>query len=123
MSKPRFQKYTRKFLNKNKGTAAIEVTTEVWSDDVQCDVKITDCFRAITLDFNAWDVKKTPKNFNDHLHKFDTLIAVLQETREAFIKAGEVAKAYVPEERKKKTPKAIKAVNDDGLDHEDSDEE
>lgn len=104
MAKPRFKKYSRKFLNKSKGTALIETSVEVWSDDVQCDIKIMDCFRAITLDFNAWD-KSDQKQVEELTQKFDTLISELQAARAAFIEAAKVAAAYVEPEKKVKKKK------------------
>ncbi len=49
--------YSRKFLNSKQGMAAIECSAEMstnWSD---VNVKITDCNRAVSLDFDFSSVK------------------------------------------------------------------
>ena len=47
-------KYTsRKFLNKDKGMAAMQSIFEQSFDYVDCSIAITDCNRQVTLDFSA----------------------------------------------------------------------
>lgn len=102
MSKTRRTYYSRNFLNPVEaesdevwhggGLAAYEVTCEEYkreteSDDdedslsyshsVDCSISITDCYRKVTLDFEAGN--KT--ELKQRLHKIDTLIKELNEIK------------------------------------------
>jgi hypothetical protein len=58
-NKKKFKYHSRKFLNKTQGLAAIECTVDSWDfgDGVDAEVKITDCSRAVRLDFSFYDVE------------------------------------------------------------------
>lgn len=52
--------YSRKFLNKGRGVAAIEIDFASWDFGVgfDCAVNISDCSRVVRLDFNVYDEKE-----------------------------------------------------------------
>tara|TARA_R110000868_G_scaffold371460_1_gene635019 strand:- start:350 stop:619 length:270 start_codon:yes stop_codon:yes gene_type:complete len=62
--------YTRTFLNKSVGIAAIETLFEPSTNYVSAHATISDCNRNITLDFCSTD--KT--TFKNHLSKLGVLI-------------------------------------------------
>ena len=72
--------YSRKWLNKKRGKAFIEVEAHPADKDVS--VSIGDCYRHITLDFSVykrsddWDCTKEGR-----LYKMDLLISELQKAR------------------------------------------
>ncbi len=77
--------YVRKFLNKKKGIATIEIVGErskrtpaAYHTDAA--VTITDCARQITLDFYL-DSKHSKKAIPDTLKKLDILIDELTKFR------------------------------------------
>jgi hypothetical protein len=68
--------HSRKFLNKNKGIAALECNVESYLGDhapFDATVSITDCSRKITLDFGAYE----KKHLKDNLDKLALLIVEL----------------------------------------------
>jgi hypothetical protein len=64
-NKKKFKYHSRKFLNKTQGLAAIECTVDSWDfgDGVDAEVKITDCSRAIRLDFSFYDVESIAPSY------------------------------------------------------------
>lgn len=62
--------HSRKFLNRNKGSALIETNFSVDPHAFGGDIKIADCNRTINLDFYAWD----SKTYQDHLYKMHILV-------------------------------------------------
>lgn len=72
--------YSRKWLNKKKGHAFIEVLS--YTDDKGCEVVLGDCSRHITLDFfisnRSTDFDCTKEG---RLYKMDLLISELQKAR------------------------------------------
>ena len=72
--------YSRKWLNKKKGHAFIEVLS--YTDDKGCEVVLGDCSRHITLDFfiinHSTDFDCTKEG---RLYKMDLLISELQKAR------------------------------------------
>lgn len=88
--------HTRKFLNKSRGIACIEIDASYEPWNFNCDVTITDCNRRIDLDFSMWE----PKNVKEKLDKLDLLINELTNLRtylgpatEDFIKLNKASKA------------------------------
>lgn len=65
--------HVRKFLNKSKGIACIEVDANYTAWNFQCDVTLTDCNRRIDLDFSMWQAK----DVKDKIAKLDLLIGEL----------------------------------------------
>jgi hypothetical protein len=79
--------YSRKFLNKKRGIASIEVVGEVPSSRdlgeryfTDASVTISDCHRQVTLDFYL-DSKYSRKDIQSQLDKLDTLIGELTKFR------------------------------------------
>jgi len=75
--------YKRKFLNKTKGVAAIEVTgnyNERFNQWVDMDIKISDCNRSINLSYLAY----TKKEVKDAIDKFNILISEITSARDWF---------------------------------------
>lgn len=79
--------YKRQFLNNSRGTAAVEIDLNHYTnhEDKCCEfdggIKISDCFRAMTLEFNAW--KK--KDYKPLLSKIRRLIEALEEAERFMI--------------------------------------
>lgn len=74
--------HSRKFLNSKKGMAAIECSADVlphWSD---INVKITDCNRSVSLDFDFNNMK----TYKEKRVKLLLIINELQELRMAIDK-------------------------------------
>lgn len=81
--------HVRKFLNKTKGIACIEVDASYTAWNFDCSVTLTDCNRRIDLDFGMWKAK----DVKDRVAKLDLLIGelcalklYLGEATEDFIK-------------------------------------
>jgi len=75
--------YKRKFLNKTKGIAAIEVTgnfNERFNQWAEMDIKISDCNRSINLSYLAY----TKKDVKDAIDKFNILISEITSARDWF---------------------------------------
>jgi hypothetical protein len=77
--------YVRKFLNKKKGMAAIELTGERSTKGeskyfTEARVALTDCQRQVTLDFYM-DGKYSKSDIPDTLKKLDILIDELTKFR------------------------------------------
>lgn len=72
--------YSRKWLNKSRGHAFIEVSS--YEEDRGCEVTIGDCSRHITLDFFVSKRHSdTDSCLAGRLHKLDILIGELQKVR------------------------------------------
>lgn len=71
MAKSKHPKYySRKFINKGKGTAFIENSFSVSSYSIDGGIKLSDCNRNIDLDFHMWD----KKSIKEKIDKLDILI-------------------------------------------------
>ncbi len=81
MSKRKF--YTRKFLNAKEGTAFVEAKISRSSDGswVDASVKLADCHRMITLDFDHHD----QKSHAAVVDKVTLLIEVLDRFRSSLL--------------------------------------
>jgi len=74
MAKQKHPKYySRKFLNKSKGTALLEVRADITSYSIDGTICILDCYRKVELDMHIYD-KKSLKEKSD---KLDLLIKEL----------------------------------------------
>lgn len=95
--------YSRKFLNKEKGLAAIEIDFDTWDFGAgfDCAINISDCSKAIHLDFsvyNSKDLQNTARKLEDlvnELLKFQIFIEDNYENIEEAMKKKQ-------EERKKR---------------------
>jgi hypothetical protein len=86
--------HKRAFLNSGEGMAALEVRVIDGSytvkDTGKCQVNldgglsVTDCSRAISLDFYVWDAKSLAAA----VQKADTLIDAIEGMRDALVKAA-----------------------------------
>ena len=83
--------YSRKFLNKNKGMAAVEISATIENGWFDSGVAINDCNRKVSLDFTSLD-KKT---FIENQAKLSLLISelmVLSTLMEDFKESPEFSK-------------------------------
>jgi hypothetical protein len=81
--------HVRKFLNKTKGIACIEVDANYTAWNFGCDVTLTDCNRRIDLDFNMWEakaVKEKMDKLNLLIFELTNLRTYLEEATTDFIK-------------------------------------
>lgn len=89
------KKTVRKWLNKvthhSTGFIYTHIETSKDSQNVNASVKIADCDRVITIDFDCWDWRKAQyvKDFNNSLRKLDILIDTLIQFREDYVAAFE----------------------------------
>ena len=90
--------HVRKFLNKNKGTAAIEIDSGVTHYSLDGSVEITDCNRKISLDFYFRD----DASFKDKTNKLNILIEELSNYRDWLNTFGIPEYKRLKEEMKKK---------------------
>jgi hypothetical protein len=114
--------YSRKFLNKDKGMAAIETTFEfgpswLYQGGWDAHVVISDCYKASTLDFSCYSVKDIDKalaKVSLILTEFEKLGNLMLENREAAIEAIKKAD-QARKERKKdnKVSSILDKLNDD----------
>jgi len=81
--------HVRKFLNKSKGIACIEVNANYTAWNFNCDVILTDCNRRIDLDFSMWqakDVKDKMDKLNLLIFELTSLRTYLEEATIDFVK-------------------------------------
>ncbi|QKN88450.1 hypothetical protein vBValSX1_57 [Vibrio phage vB_ValS_X1] len=80
---PQFKKRNKTFLSESHeefGSVSWYVKERGdWGSDVQSEIRITDCYKVVTLDFCA----ESPSDAKKRLEKLDTLITELQEARKA----------------------------------------
>lgn len=112
---------SRKFLNKDSGLAAIETTFEFnpdwkYSGGWEANVRINDCYRAITLElscYNIKDIDKVLKKVETLLTEIEKLGNLMLEYREAAI---EHIKAAEDERKKRKKERKVSSSLRDVLD-------
>lgn len=100
-NKKKFKYHSRKFLNKTQGLAAIECVVDSWDfgDGVDAEVKITDCSRAIRLDFSFYDVESLPQSYK----KLTLLLDEIGKLHEYFTKNYEdIAQEMKDKDEKRK---------------------
>jgi hypothetical protein len=110
--------YSRKFLNKGRGVAAIEIDFASWHFDVgfDCSVNISDCSRTVRLDFDVYTEKEL-KSAKDKLEGLILELCKLQAFIEDNEKGITEAMKKQQEERKKRIlkrngKKAVSIVGD-----------
>lgn len=107
--------YSRKFLNKDKGMAAIEFTFEfnpewMYHGGWDANVVISDCYKASTLDFSCYDVKDIDKVIDKVsliLTEFEKFGNLLLENKEAAIEAMKKAEAERKKRKARKTTTSL----------------
>lgn len=117
--KKSFKYHSRKFLNKTQGLAAIECVAESWEigGGVDAEIKITDCSRAVNLDFSFYDVESLPQSYK----KLTLLLDEVGKLHEYFTKnyediaqemkdKDEKRKARLAEIKAKGTPKVVEEL-------------
>ncbi len=100
MKTPKY--YSRKFLNKTRGTATVEIDGNSSSWHISMDVAISDCNRKICLEFYA----NNSKEIKDKIAKLDLLISELNKAKEFFV--NEAVPFFESEQKKKKDAEEIK---------------
>ncbi len=75
-NKPLVRHYTRKFLNKEEGTALIEVTASLSHWSLECEVLLSDCYKSVRLDMSVYEEK-------DYQEKIDKINIILEEVSKA----------------------------------------
>lgn len=79
MAKQKHPKYySRKFLNKGRGTALIESSVDICAYSMGGTVCISDCYRKVELDMHIYD----KKSFKEKSEKIDLLIKELSLFRD-----------------------------------------
>ena len=75
--------YSRKFLNKSTGLAAIEtsIDTALFTGCVAGGISITDCRGQVNLDFNVYDVK----DIDVKIAKINLLLAEISAFRDVYL--------------------------------------
>jgi len=75
-NKPLVRHYTRKFLNEEEGTALIEVSASLSSWSLECEILLSDCYKAVRLDMSVYEVA-------DYQKKIDKINIILEEVSKA----------------------------------------
>ena len=75
--------YRRVFLNPKKGVALIECSINTWGETLSGSVKITDCNRTVSLEFENLTTDKNNKKKLET--KLNTLITELQNFKKALL--------------------------------------
>lgn len=109
--------YSRKFLNKDKGMAALETTFEfnpgwLYGGGWEGTVTISDCYKASTLDFSCYTVKDIDNAINKVsliLSEFEKLGNLMLEYREA---AAELINKSDEERKKRRNAKTKTSILD-----------
>jgi len=79
MAKQKHPKYySRKFLNKSKGTALIEASVDISAYSMGGSICISDCYRKVELDLHIYD-KKSFKEKSDKLNLLIKELILLKE--------------------------------------------
>ena len=91
--------YSRKFLNKAEGLAAIEcsINSLSYSAGIDASINITDCNRLVCLDFSAYNAK----DIDSRLAKLNLLISEISKVRDIISNNADFIKEQLTEEEKK----------------------
>lgn len=91
--------YSRKFLNKAEGLAAIEcsINSLSYSAGIDASINITDCSKPVYLDFSAYNAK----DLDGRLAKLDLLLAEISKVRDIISNNADFIKEQLAEEEKK----------------------
>jgi hypothetical protein len=110
--------YSRKFLNKAEGLAAIECSISglSFSAGFDASITITDCNRQVYLDFSAYNVK----DVDNRLAKLDLLISEISKVRDIISNNADSIKEEIAKEEKERKvrrakPALMQTVCDDEL--------
>ena len=111
--------YSRKFLNKAEGLAAIECSVGdlQFSYGVDASISITDCSRQVNIDFSIYNLK----DLASRLAKLDLLITEITKVRDIIsnnsdaIKEDIISRDKKRKECKTKTVTLFPTVSDDEL--------
>lgn len=100
--------YSRKFLNKAEGLAAIEcsINSLSYSAGIDASINITDCNRLIYLDFSAYNAK----DLDGRIAKLDLLLAEISKVRDIISSNADFIKEQLAEEEKKLKARKAKAA-------------
>jgi len=101
--KQRKKYYSRKFLNKDEGMAAIECIYDQhdarWGADIS--INISDCYRKVNLDFSIYDTKVIDKKidklrrFRDEIDKLLEVVEANAETIKEFPNGLGISNSYI----------------------------
>ena len=99
--------YSRKFLNKADGLAAIEcsIGSLSYSAGIDASINITDCNRQIYLDFSVYNLK----DLTSRLAKLDLLIAEISKVRDIISNNSDAIKEDIISKEKKLSERLTKA--------------
>jgi hypothetical protein len=110
--------YSRKFLNKAEGLAAIEcsISKLSFSAGIDASINITDCNRPVYLDFSVYNVK----DLDSRLAKLDLLLTEISKVRDIISNnADSIREEIAKEEKERKVrrekPALMQTVCDDEL--------
>ena len=101
--------YSRKFLNKAEGLAAIEcsINSLSYSAGIDASINITDCNRLVYLDFSAYNAK----DLDGRIAKLDLLLAEISKMRDIISNNADFIKEELTKEEKEhKARRAKRAV-------------
>jgi hypothetical protein len=110
--------YSRKFLNKAEGLAAIECSVSGLSymSGVDATISITDCSRQVNMDFSVYNVK----DLDSRLAKLDLLITEISKLRDVISNNYDSIKEDIIKKdkeriKRRKTATTTPAIFDDEL--------
>lgn len=100
--------YSRKFLNKAEGLAAIECSISglYFSAGFDASINITDCNRQVYLDFSAYNVK----DVDNRLAKLDLLISEISKVRDIISSNADSVKEEIAKEEKERKARRTKTA-------------
>lgn len=98
--------YSRKFLNKAEGLAAIECSVQhlLFTSGVDASINISDCSRQVSIDFSVYNVK----DLDSRLAKLDLIITEISKVRDVISNNYDSIKEEITkkdEERKERRTK------------------
>jgi hypothetical protein len=99
--------YSRKFLNKAEGLAAIECSVGdlQFSYGVDASINITDCSRQVNIDFSIYNLK----DLDSRLAKLDLLITEITKVRDIISNNSDAIKEDIISKKKKLSERLTKA--------------
>lgn len=101
--------YSRKFLNKTEGLAAIEcsVSSLSYLGGLDASINITDCNKPVYLDFSIYSVKQ----IDSRLAKLDLLLTEISKVRDIISNNAEsIREDIIKEEKERKASRAKTAL-------------
>jgi|694.fasta_scaffold49500_6 hypothetical protein len=99
--------YSRKFLNKAEGLAAIECSVGdlQFSYGVDASISITDCSRQVNIDFSIYNLK----DLDSRLAKLNLLITEITKVRDIISNNSDAIKEDIISKEKKLSERLTKA--------------